>query len=163
MLDRMAIWTQYFKIAGIIVFAIAIFMMHAKNFWVLVVSAALACCKHVSPDHVFAHSRKHCTPLLLGRFVNARFRAILSFVRWRIQKFNAAVCTDVLCSAFLVHRLVIACWRAVLGFVRTAGNVAEHIAALLTRCSNLHSSRKCETLSAAVHCGIFSVWRHREQ
>lgn len=162
MLNRMTIWAQHFKIAKIVVFAIAIFVVHAKNFWVRVVSAPHACRKYVSFEHVFTYGRKFWAPLFFSRFIDARFRTILSFVRRRGQKFNAAMHASVLYSTFSAHRLVVTLRRAILCFVGAAGDVTKYCFALKARSSYLHSSSKCETLSAAIERSVFSVRRYRE-
>jgi hypothetical protein len=125
MLKRMTIWAQNLKIAGVVVFAISIFVMHAKNFWMFVISASLARFNQIAPLHSFSHSGKCWFPQFFCGFINAFFGTIFAFVRRRIQKLRFAMSASVLNGAFFRHRLVVASWRAIFGFIGSAGNVRK--------------------------------------
>ena len=163
MFKRVAVWAQHFKVVKIIVFAVSVFVMYAKNFWVLAIAASLARQQHAASMHVFAHSRKIRPPNLFCGFVYACFRTIFAFVRRRAKKFDAAVRACVFHGAFTAHGFVIALRRTVLGFVGAASNVAKHCSALFASRSHLHSGVKRKTLAAAVDCGVFAVRRHRKR
>ena len=163
MLNRMAIGAQHLKVATVVVFAIAVFVMHTKNFWVFVVAALLTRQQQPSCGHLFAHGSERRLPLVFRRLVDACFRAVLSVVRRRVQKFDSAMRAHVLCGSFSPHSFVVALRRTVLSLVGAAGNMAKHCSAFFASRSHLHSGCKCKTLSAAVDCGVFSVRRHRER
>lgn len=157
MLNRMAVRAQHLKVATVVVFAVTVFVMHAKDFWVRVISALLTRQQQSSCGHLLAHGSKRRLPLIFRRLVDACFRAVLSVVGRRVQKFDAAVHTCVLYGAFSPHSFVVALRRTVFGLVGAASDVAKHCSTLFTGRSGLHSGRKRKTLSATVDCGVFSV------
>ena len=122
---RMANRAQNFKIDGVVVSTIAIFVMNTKNFWVFVVSATLTCLNQVAPDHRFSHSCKCRFPQLFCGFIDAFFGTVFTFVRWCVQKLHFAVSACVLSSTFLRHRFVVASWRTILGLVGSTGDVRK--------------------------------------
>ena len=162
MLNRMTVRAQHFKIADLVVFSVAVFMVHAKYFWHFVVPASCARSQHPSYRHLFTYGGKRRLPLLFGGFVNARFRAVFSFVRRRAQKFDAAMRATVLHSAFSVHGFVVALRRTVFSLVGAARNVAKRCSAFFAHRRDLHSGRQRKTLSAAIQRGVFAVRRHRK-
>ena len=163
MLNRMTIWAKHFKIVKIVVFAVAVFVVHTKNFRMRVVATTYARREHVSFKHVFAHCGEFCFPLRLMRFVDTRLRTIFALGGRRVQKCSSAMHTVVLNRSFSVHGLVIALRRTVLCLVSTAGNVAKNCAAFFAIRSDLHSCRKCKTLPAAIQRGVFAVRRYCER
>jgi hypothetical protein len=125
MLKRMAIWAQNFKVAGVVVFAISVFVMHTKNFWVFVIPASLARLNQVAPSHRFSHRSKCWLPQLFCGFIDALFRAVFTFVRRGIQKLHFAMNASVLNSAFLRHCFVVTCRRTVFSLVGPTGDVRK--------------------------------------
>ena len=163
MLNRVTIRAQHFKIVNIVIFAITIFVMHSKYVRHFVIPATLANGQQPSCGHFFTYSSKRRFPLIFGSFVNTCFRAIFSFVRWSVQKFNLAVRAGILCSAFARHCFAIAQRRAIFGFVCSAGYVCKRHAAFLACRNQLHSASKCKTLAATVQRSIFTIRRDRKQ
>lgn len=157
MLNRMAVRAQHLEVVTVVVFAVAVFVMHTKNFWVFVVAALLARQQQPSCGHLLAHGSKRGLPLVFRRLVDASSRAVLSVMGRRPQKLNVAMRTRVLHGAFSSHSFVVALRRAVFGLVGAASNVAKHCSALFASRSHLHSGVKRKTLAAAVDCGVFAV------
>jgi hypothetical protein len=125
MLKRMAIWAQNFEVAGVVVFAISVFVMHTKNFWVFVIPASLARLNQVAPSHRFSHRSKCWLPQFFCGFIDALFGTVLTFVRRGIQKLHFAMGAGVLNSAFLRHCFVVARRRTVLSLVSPTGDVRK--------------------------------------
>jgi hypothetical protein len=125
MLKRMAIWAQNFKVAGVVVFATSVLVMHTKNFWVFVVSAAFARFNQIAPRHRFSHRSECWLPQLFCGFIDALFGTVFTFVRRGVQKLHFAMNASVLNSAFLRHCFVVARRRTVLSLVGPAGDVRK--------------------------------------
>jgi hypothetical protein len=157
MLNRMAVRAQHLKVATVVVFAVTVFVMHTKDFWVRVISALLTRQQQPSCGHFLAHGSKRGLPLIFRRLVDACFRTVLSVVGRRTQKFDSAMHACVLYGAFSPHGFVVTLRRTVLGLVGAASDVAKHCSALFAGRSSLHSGSECKTLSATVDCGVFSV------
>ena len=159
----MTIWAQNFQIAQIVVAAVSIFMVHPKNVRRGVIATAFTRFKHAASKHVFSSGNKTGLPFCFGCFIDACFGAVFSFMRWRVQKLDAAMHACILCGAFARHRFVVARRRTVFGLVGSAGYVRERSAALLAVRNQLHSARKCKTLAATVQRSILAVRRDRKQ
>lgn len=159
-LKRVAIWTEHLKITKIVVFAITILVMYAKNFRMFAVSAADAFGQHAPRQHVFANCDELWFPFGFTGFVYTSSRTIFSLGGWRIQKRNSAVNTVVLHRAFFMHRLVIALRTAILRFVGTTRNVCKQTSAFRASRFGLCSSGKRHALSATILSSVPSVLGH---
>jgi hypothetical protein len=160
MFKRMTIWAQNLKIFWCIVVSIAVFMVNAKNFRLYTVSAPLTVGNQISSRHSFAYSCILRSPHQLMRSIHARFRTVFSFVRWRIQKICAAMLTRILFCASVYLRFVIAFSATIFSLVSSASYVRKLRSASFAVCGNLHSGRKCHTLTPAIFSRIFSVVRY---
>ena len=162
MFKRMTVWAQHFKITEVIIFAVSIFVMNAKNFWVLCVPTFSAFNQHTSRQHAFAHCGKIRFPFGFMRLVDACFRTVFAFGRRRIQKFSAAMYAAIPNRPFFVHGFVIALRAAIFSFVCTARNMRKNTATFSAICRNLRSCSQCHARSAAILRRVFSVFRHRK-
>ena len=162
MLKRVAVWAQHFKVAEIVVFAVSIFVVNAKNFRVFCIPTPNAFGQHSPHHHVFAHCGEVWFPFGLVRFVDTCLGAVFALGRRRIQECSSAMHTFVLNRSFSVHGLVVALRTTVFGLVCATGNVRKNAAAFKAICPNLRSCRQRHARSAAILRRVFSVFRHRE-
>ena len=162
MLHRMTVWAKNFQVLHAVVQSIAVFVMHAKNLFVLIKSASLARHQQSSSFHVFSDGRKISLPIFNCRFVNTSYRAILSFFGWGGKKFCFAMQACVFDGSFIFHRFVIAVWTAILSFICSACNVFKNCVANLASCFLKSSRRQCHAASTAKHGGFFPVLRDKK-
>ena len=161
-LKRVAVWAQHFKVAEIVVFAVSVFVVNAKNFRVFSVPTSNALGQHPPRKHVFAHRGEVWFPFRLVRFVDTCFGAVFALGRRRIQKRNSAMHTVVLNRSFFVHGFVVTLGTAVFRLVCAAGYVRKNVTAFKTICRNLRSCGQRHARPAAILRSVFSVFRYRE-
>lgn len=159
-LQRMAVWAKNFKVAQVVILSVSVFMVHTQNFWLQTVTTPFARHKKISFYHVFSHSSKIGPPNFFCGFIYASSRTIFSFVRWRVQKFAAAMQTGVLYSTFAAHCFMKAFWRAIFSFIGSTSNMRKNCAAFSAICGNFNSCVQRHTFSAAILRSIFSIFRH---
>ena len=135
-------------------------MMNAKNFKMFVVAAPLAFGKHFAGDHDLADRRISSAPYSFVCFIDARFRAVFSLVRRRIQKPFFTMLAYILNGAFSVLSFVVARCRAVFCAIGATRYVRKLCSAFRAISDYRGSSSQAQAFTATVKGSIFSIVRN---
>ena len=114
MLFRVTIWAKNFQVRSLIVRAVLVLVMNAKNLRHLAVPASLAIHKQTTGNHHRAHSRMvGGIPLGLNGFVVARGATVKSRLRGRPEKSASTVTTLVCYGPSIFEAFVFAFFRTI--------------------------------------------------
>ena len=139
MLKGVAIWTKNLKVFHCIIFAVAVFMVNAKNCWNFAVSASLTFFYKISNNHIFTNRLKGWVPNFFFWFVNTCNAAKFSRFTRACQKRLAAMFAIAGNSAFKALRFVIACFATIFSGVGAGRYVVKCRLTNIAICGNLHA------------------------
>lgn len=149
----MAIWAKNFKVRDIIIISVPVFMMNAKNSWLMIIVTSVAFIYQLTGKHCFSYGCKRRFKCFFRCFIYTRFRTILSIMTGMSYKIFKAMMTGILFFSFISLRHVVARTRAIFCFIRPARDMLKFIFAYFAIAFYLNSNKLCSTRTRAVFGG----------
>ncbi len=123
----MAIWAKNFKVLHVIIMAISVFMMNAKNSRLGIITTPITLINQFTANHCFSYRGEGRFKCFFRCFMYTRFRTIFSIMTSMTYEFFKTMMTGKFSLTFIFLRNIIARSRTVFSFITSGRNMGKNI------------------------------------